>query len=101
MEHKQVVHLFGTTSSPSCTSYALRKCAEDHGTLFELDVADAVHQNFYVDDYLKSTATETQAKELYHGLLTICSKGGFHLVKWTSNSCAVLAAIPENERLML
>ncbi len=88
MEHKKVVHLFGTTSSHSCTSYALRKCAEDHGTLFKLDVADAVLQIFYVDDYLKTTATETQAKELYHGLRAICSKGGFHLVKWTSNSRA-------------
>lgn len=29
--------------------------------------------------------------------MAICSKGGFRLVKWTSNSRAVLAAIPENE----
>ncbi len=100
VEHNMVVHV---TSSPSCTSYALRKCAEDHSTLFKPDVADAVVadavlQNFYVDDCLKSTATETQAIELYHGLRAICSKGGFCLVMWTSNSRAVLAAISENER---
>lgn len=35
-----------------------------------------------------SSPTKTHAIELYHGLL----------VKWTSNSRAVLSAIPENER---
>ncbi len=97
LEHIMVVHVFGATYLPSCASYALRKCAEDHGTLFKLDVADAVLRNLYVDDCLKSTATETQAIELYHGLRAICSKGGFHLIKWTSNSRVVLAAIPENK----
>lgn len=42
VEHKMVVHLFVASSSPSCASYALRKCAEDHSTLFKPDVADAV-----------------------------------------------------------
>ncbi len=42
LEHIMVVHVFGATYLPSCASYALRKYAEDHGTLFKLDVADAV-----------------------------------------------------------
>ncbi len=91
-----VVHVFGATYLPSCASYALRNYAEDYGTLFKLDVADAVLHIFYVDDCLKSTVTKTQPIELYRGLRAICSKGGFHLVKGISNSSVVLAAIPEN-----
>ncbi len=35
---------------------------------------------------------------LYHDLVAICSKGGFKLMKWMSNRCAVMAGIPEGQR---
>ena len=37
-EHKMTVHLFGATSSPSCASFVLRKCAEDQSQQFRAEV---------------------------------------------------------------
>lgn len=39
-----------------------------------------------------------QAAQPYRNLKGMCSKGGFHLNKWLSNHCSVLAIIPEEER---
>lgn len=38
MEHKTTVHLFGTTRTPSCANFALRKCAKDHSEQFRAEV---------------------------------------------------------------
>lgn len=97
VKHKMVVHIFGATSSPSCASFALRKCAEDHSNEFGPIVVDTVHQNFYVGDYLKSVATEEKAIALCQDLRAICAKGGLRLTKWVSNSCRVLSSIPDSE----
>ena len=43
-----LVHLFGTTSSPSCVNFAIHKTAEDNAN----DIV--VKKNFYVEDCLKS-----------------------------------------------
>lgn len=55
--------------------------------------------NFYVDDCMAVTATVEDSIALYHELRAICLKGGFLLTKWMSNSCQVLAVIPETERV--
>ena len=52
-----------------------------------------VKSNFYVDDFLKSVATEGQAIALTKNLRDMCSQGGFKLTKWVSNSRTVLASI--------
>ncbi|KAK7882611.1 hypothetical protein WMY93_028785 [Mugilogobius chulae] len=98
VEYKMVVHLFGATSSPSCASFALRKCAEDNRDQFNKQAVDTVLHNFYVDDCLKSVSTEEKAVQLYHNLRAICQTGGFKLTKWISNNRMVLPAIPEEER---
>ncbi|KAK5928662.1 hypothetical protein CgunFtcFv8_013710 [Champsocephalus gunnari] len=97
-EHRMVAHLFGATSSPSCASFALRKCAEDHREQFSPKVINTVLHNFYVDDCLTSVVSEEEAVELYHDLCALCAQGGFHLTKWISNRRTVLAAIPSMER---
>lgn len=97
-EYRMVVHLFGATSSPSCANFALRKCAEDNKELFSQQVIETIMHSFYVNDCLGSVATEQEAISLYKDLGTICAKGSFHLTKWISNSCCVLAVIPEEER---
>lgn len=96
-EHKMTVHLFGATSSPSCASFALRKCAEDHSQQFSADVVQTVLQNFYVDDCLKSVATEEEFITMCQDLMNICSYGGFRLNKWVSNRQKVLDSIPKSE----
>ncbi|KAK7944331.1 hypothetical protein WMY93_000059 [Mugilogobius chulae] len=43
-------------------------------------------------------ATEEEAVSLYHELISLCSKGGFSLTKWTSNRPAVMQVIPDCHR---
>ncbi|KAJ8358212.1 hypothetical protein AAFF_G00022360 [Aldrovandia affinis] len=97
-EYRMEVHLFGATSSPSCASYALRRCAEDTRQLFDAAVVDTVLHNFYVDDCLRSVVSEQEAVKLYHDLKAICQTGGFKLTKWMSNNLEVLANIPQEDR---
>lgn len=99
VEYRMIVHLFGVTLSPSCASYALRRCAEDKRDLFDAAVLNMVLHNFYVDDFLKSVSSDEEAVLLCHNLKAICQRGGFTLTKWISNSRVVLAAIPEKEKV--
>lgn len=96
-EHKMTVHLFGATSSPSCASFALRKCAENQSGQFRFEVVETVLQNFYVDDCLKSLATEKEAISMCKDLMKICANGGFRLNKRISNQRKVLDSIPRSE----
>ena len=57
VDHQMLVHLFGATSSPCCV--ALRKTAKDFAGDFDAQTVDTVNRNFYVDDCLKSVATDT------------------------------------------
>lgn len=86
VEHRMRVHIFGAVSSPSCANYALRRTAADNKDDFKVEVTDTIYNNFYVDDCLKSLPTEEDALPLVVDLVDICAKGGFQLVKWTSNS---------------
>ena len=97
-EYQMLVHLFGATSSPSCSNYALLQTAEDNKDDYEAEVINTVKRNFYVDDCLKFTTTAEHAITLAHDLRELLSKGGFHLTKWSSNSRKVLQSIPSEER---
>lgn len=97
-EYRMKVHLFGAISSPSCCNFALRKLAEDYKDCFPNKVLNTIQHNFYVDDCLTSVPTEVEALHMVKDLTAVCSKGGFQLSKWMSNSGNVLASIPE-ERL--
>lgn len=97
-EYRMEVHLFGATSSPSCASYALRRCAEDNKNSFDAAVVDTVLHNLYVDDCLKSVASEQEAVILYQDLKAICQTGGFRRTKWMTNNQDVLSIIPREDQ---
>ena len=97
-QYRMTVHLFGATSSPSCANFALRRTATDYGTLHHREVAQTVLNNFYVDDCLATTNRVNDAVNLAFNLRQLCSKGGFNLTKFISNSVAVLDSIPEADR---
>ena len=97
-EYRMTRHIFGATSSPSCANYALRRTAVDFGKYFDPDVPEIIFDNFYVDDCLKSVATEEKAIQILRDLQKLCTMGGFHLSKVTSNSRAVLSATPMADR---
>ncbi|XP_023192327.1 uncharacterized protein LOC111609249 isoform X3 [Xiphophorus maculatus] len=97
-EFRMLVHLFGAVSSPSCANYALQRTADDNAQQFPAEVIDTIKNNFYVDDCLKSVPTEEDAVQMVKRLTELCSKGGFMLSKWVSNSRTVLMSIPEERR---
>ena len=95
-----MVHLFGAASSPSCASFALLQTAEENKNDISQDTINTVRQNFYVDDCLQSVRSEDQAIQLQSELRDLLSRGGFHLMKFMSNSKRVLESVPESERAL-
>ena len=98
LEYRMKVHLFGAVSSPSCANYALRRTADDNVQNFPPEVISTVKNNFYVDDCLKSMASEEEALQMIKDLNALCHKGGFNLSGWISNSRTVLLSIAEDKR---
>ena len=63
-EFRLKVHVFGATSSPSCSNFALKETANSQMEKFSRESINIVNQNFYVDDLLLSTKTEDDAIRL-------------------------------------
>ena len=98
MSYKMTVHLFGGTWSPSCCIYALRRIAKDNAGSYSPAAVEAIAQNFYVDDCLKSMPTVSEAINLVSELKMLVAEGGFNLTKWTSNSPEVISKVPYSDR---
>ncbi|VDO96712.1 unnamed protein product [Schistosoma margrebowiei] len=49
-EFQMTSHPFGATSSPFCANFALNETAQIFSDGYDGNVADAVKNNFYVDD---------------------------------------------------
>ena len=96
--YRMKVHVFGGTSSPSCANYALKRTADDNQQKCDPKVTTAIKNDFYVDDFLKSVATEEEAIELADTMTKIMSEGGFKLTKWISNKRNVIDNIPVTAR---
>lgn len=94
------MHLFGAGSSPSCANYALKRTAKDNEGKVSSGVLNTIRKNFYVDDCLKSVASENAGYRLGHAVKTACATGGFRLTKWVSNSESVLPSVPEEDRTL-
>lgn len=88
---RMTVYLFGTTASPSCANFALRKTALDNESSVSRLVRDSVLSNFYVDDLLTSLTSIEQAKLFIPDITELLKKGGFSLTKWISNKPEVLS----------
>ena len=97
-EYRMTVHLFGATSSPGCANFALKSTANDFEEEFGASAADFVRKDFYVDDGLKSVPLVDDAVKLIVSVKQMCSKGGFRLHKFVSNSKEVIRRIPEQDR---
>ena len=98
IEYRMEVHLFGSTSSPSCANFCIRKTAQDNIGNFSHQVIDTVLKNFYVDDCLKSVQSSCAAIDLRSQLCELLQKGGFRMTKWSCNSKDVLETIPNADR---
>jgi transposase InsO family protein len=96
--YRMKVHLFGAVSSPSCANMALKQTIQDNKDLYDHQVCEAIDQNFYVDDFLKSMEECTQALGLAKDVVELCDKGGFRLTKWISNDREMIASIAPEVR---
>ncbi|XP_072177022.1 uncharacterized protein [Diadema setosum] len=92
-----LVHLFGATSSPSCSNYALKRIAKDNQGCAREAVLDAIENDFYVDDFLKSVPTQEEGITLVKEMKQVLAEGGFKLTKWSSNNREVLNSIPKED----
>ena len=84
-DHQMLLNLFGARSSPSCSSFSLKKTAEVNRKYFNAETIDTVNRNFYVDDCLKSVASTDEAVQLVDQLPALLRRGGLRLTKWLSN----------------
>lgn len=98
VEYRMTVHLFGAVSSPGCANFALKRTANDNEAEFGAATATFVRRNFYVDDGVRSVATEEEAIELIDKAQQLCAKGGLRLHKIISNSKQVLNAVKPEDR---
>ena len=84
--------MFGAACSPSCANFALHKTAESIMPLFAPNVCETVSNNFYVDNYLVSSLSES------HNLTNLLKKGGFQMTKWVRNNSNVMHTISKSDQ---
>ncbi|PIK44961.1 hypothetical protein BSL78_18184 [Apostichopus japonicus] len=80
-----------------CANFGLKQSAIDHEKEYGSDVGDFIRHNFYVDDGLKSVATEDEAAHLINRSKLLCQRVGLKLHKFTSNSTKVMGTLPPEE----
>ena len=97
-EFRMTVHLFGATSSPGCSNFGLKQTAKDYANVYGQHVAEFLHDDFYVDDGLKSCPTSQEATDLVKGSVAMCAKAGLRLHKFATNDEEVLQQIPVADR---
>ena len=91
-------HVFGGTSSPSCSNYALKRTANDGETNLGKEAMETLQNNFYVGDLLKSVDDEDKAIKPIKEVKAMCASGGFRLKKFLCNSKKVLQSIPKDDK---
>ena len=94
-EYQMNVHLFGAVSSSSCSTFALRRAADDAENHVGRETADVLRKNFYVDDCMRSEEPEEGAVQKTSSVRSACAAGGFTRGKFVSNRLEVLASHEE------
>ncbi len=88
---------FGTTCSPCCAIYALRRHVMDHREGNE-EVVDSVLKSFYVDNCLQSLSSTDEAKQLIDKMRLLLSARGLEIRQRASNYHEVIAHLPTEAR---
>ena len=73
-------------SSPSIANYIVKRIGMDSEEAYGKDVRRLLEREFYVDNLLTSSPTETEAVSLLARTIAACGEGGFNLRKVASNS---------------
>ena len=85
------------TSAPFLATRCLNKLADENQDK-DPEVAQVIHNDFYVDDLLSGSSTIEETIHLRDGITSLLQTAGFELRKWASNSEQFLNDIPENSR---
>jgi len=80
-DHRMLVGLFSSTSSPGIANLCLREVADDFGEAFDAETMETVRRNFCVYDLLRSAGTEDAAVRLVTQVCSLLKKGGCKLTK--------------------
>ena len=94
-EYQMNVHLFGAVSSSSCSTFALRRAAEDAENHVGRETADVLRKNFHVDDCMRSEEPEEGAVQKTSSVRSACAAEGFTRGKFVSNRLEVLVSHEE------
>ena len=96
--YRMTSHIFGAISSPACATYGLRAIANEFNDKYGEDVQSFIHNDFYVDDGLKSVSDVEYAQDLINRTIKLCEERGVRLHKFVSNSVVLLRSLPPSER---
>lgn len=96
--YEMCVHVFGSTSSPSCSNFALKAAAADGRSKYGDEASNVLERSFYVDDLLKSTSSLSEASNLIDRVVPMCQEGGFRLTKFVSNVPEALQNLKSDDR---
>ena len=97
VEFRMNVHVFGNRPSPAVATYCFRQSVDSHHPDCTPEVVEFVHNNFYVDDGLKSVPTIHEAISLLKRTRSVLEGCNLRLHKIASNSQEVMAAFPPED----
>ncbi|XP_057380930.1 uncharacterized protein LOC130703485 [Daphnia carinata] len=90
--YQMEVHLFGAVSSPAICAYALQQAVKDSEEPEPL--LRQISRHFYVDNWLTSFPSTSEAISTAHQLTRALRAGGFPLTLWATSNDVVRKAIP-------
>ena len=79
VDYEMNIHVFGETSSPTYSNYALRCTSTDNEYKFGKKAAVTLEKNFCVDDLLKSFNAVKDATSIIHNVIAMCAADGIDL----------------------
>lgn len=89
---------FGVSPSAYLAIRTLQQLAKDEGHKFPR-AAEALLKNTFVDDHLNGESSLEKAKSLKSDIQSLLALGGFQLRKWCSNHPALLADVPDDQKI--
>lgn len=86
----------GVVSAPFLATRTLQQLARDEGHTYPI-AAQALQNDFYVDDMLTGATTFQDAEVLHDQLVALTANGGLQLRQWASNDPRLLDALHTSE----
>ncbi|XP_032781182.2 uncharacterized protein LOC116919317 [Daphnia magna] len=90
------VHLFGVVSSPAVCANTLQRAVKDSENAVPL--LQQITRHFYVDNWLASFPSTTEAIATAHTLTEALKVGGFPLTQWATSDETVRQALPGQQQ---